>query len=85
MEDLNNDHALSPDGKQIYLSSRDGHLYRVAIEGGRPERVSNQHEATRIFCYYLRGISPDGTTLTYVGVEHPDGGEKQSHIYMIPA
>ena len=42
LEDLNNNHVLSPDGKQIYLSSQDEHLYRVAIEGGQLELVSNQ-------------------------------------------
>ena len=42
LEDLNNNHVLSPDGKQIYLSSQDEHLYRIAIEGGQLERVSNQ-------------------------------------------
>ncbi len=65
LEDLNNDHVLSPDNKQIYLSSGDRHLYRVAIGGGQQERVSNQHEATRNFRYYLHGISPDGVTLVY--------------------
>ena len=65
LEDLSNDHVLSPDSKQIYLSSGDGHLYRVAIGGGQQERVSNQHEATRNFRYYLHGISPDGVTLVY--------------------
>lgn len=40
IEDLNNDHVLSPDGATMYLSSRDRHLYAVALSGGIPKRVS---------------------------------------------
>ncbi len=85
IEDLNNDHVLSPDGKQIYLSSRDGHLYRVPITGGQPKRVSNQQEAARNFRYYLHGVSPDGKTLSYVGVENREGGGTKMRICTIPA
>ena len=70
IEDLNNDHVLSPDGKQIYLSSRDGHLFRASIMGGPPKRISNRQEAARNFRYYRHGVSPDGKTLGYVKVEN---------------
>tara|TARA_E500000178_G_scaffold274853_1_gene273562 strand:- start:802 stop:1407 length:606 start_codon:yes stop_codon:yes gene_type:complete len=85
IEDLNNDHVFSPDGKQIYLSSRNGHLYRVPIAGGgQPKRVSNQQEAERNFRYYLHGVSPDGKTLGYVGVENREGGGTKMRICTIP-
>lgn len=73
IEDLNNDHVLAPDGKTIYLSARDGHLYACSLEGGTPERVSNLQDPTRKFRYYLHGCSPDGATLTYVGLEQANG------------
>lgn len=73
IEDLNNDHLISPDGRFLFLSANDGHIYRVAIEGGRPERVSTEKQAGRGFRHYLHGISPDGTCLAYVGLELSDG------------
>jgi Tol biopolymer transport system component len=66
LSDLNNDHVLSPDGKLIYVSSDDGHLYVLPIEGGTPTRVSNEHPERHH--YYLHGVSPDGRTLVYTGV-----------------
>jgi Tol biopolymer transport system component len=65
--DLNNDHVLSPDGSTLYVSSDDGHLYRLPATGGVPVRVSNDHSEP--FHYYLHGISPDGRELAYVAVE----------------
>ena len=38
---INNDHVLSPDGRTVYVSADDGHLYAVEIATGRPTRVSN--------------------------------------------
>jgi Tol biopolymer transport system component len=82
VRDLNNDHVLSPDGRTLYLSANDGHLYAVGIEGGEPRRLSNLHATPHH--YYLHGISPDGTTLSYVAVEGPEGG-KRVNIFTIPA
>ncbi|MDP1729760.1 MAG: biopolymer transporter Tol [Devosia sp.] len=82
LRDLNNDHVLSPDGRTIYLSANDGHLYSVAITGGEPRRVSNTHATPHH--YYLHGISPDGATLAYVAVEGP-AGRKRVNIFTIPA
>ncbi len=84
VEDLNNDHVISPDGKWLYISANDGHLYRVAIEGGKPERVSNEQDPSRGFRYYLHGISPDGKTLAYVGLEM-EGGKVVTRVCTIPA
>jgi Tol biopolymer transport system component len=79
---INNDHVLSPDGRTIYFSENDGHLYAVPIEGGTPRRISNDHAEPHH--YYLHGISPDGTTLAYVAVEGP-AGRKRINIFTIPA
>lgn len=82
IRNLNNDHVLSPDGKTIYLSDNDGHLYAVAITGGEPRRVSNTHATPHH--YYLHGISPDGKTLAYVAVEGK-GDDRRINIFTIPA
>ncbi len=82
LRDINNDHVLSPDGRTIYFSENDGHLYAVPIGGGRPRRVSNVHAEPHH--YYLHGISPDGQTLAYVAVEGP-AGQKRINLFTIPA
>lgn len=85
VQGVNNDHLLSPDGKTIYFSA-DAHLYAVPFAGGAPRRVSNEHPPTRAFKYFLHGISPDGKTLAYVGVEAVGNNEWGRHdLYTIPA
>lgn len=71
LADLNNDHVLSPDGETIYVSSADGHLYAVAVAGGSPRRITNDHGLD--FTHYLHGVSPDNMMLAYVGVEPYQG------------
>jgi len=82
LRDLNNDHVLSPDGQTLYVSSDDGHLYRLPIGGGEPVRVSNSHDTP--FHYYLHGISPDGATLAYVAVEG-NGDARRINLFTIPS
>lgn len=82
LRDLNNDHVLSPDGKTIYVSSNDGHLYSLPVTGGTPVRVSNEHDTP--FHYYLHGISPDGAMLAYVAVEGKGEG-RRINIFTIPS
>jgi Tol biopolymer transport system component len=82
LDDLNNDHVLSPDGSTIYVSSDNGHLYAVPFAGGAARKVSNDHATPHH--YYLHGISPDGRTLAYVAVEQPEG-ERMVNIFTIPA
>ena len=82
IRDLNNDHVLSPDGKTIYLSNqKDGALYSVGIDGGTPRKISNAHETP--FHYYLHGVSPDNTTLSYVAVEGRGEG-RRINMFTIP-
>lgn len=65
--DINNDHLMSPDGATVYVSSDDGHLYAVPYEGGSNRRISNDRGPQ--FRRYLHGVSPDGATLAYIGLE----------------
>jgi TolB protein len=62
LPDINNDHVLSPDGRYVYLSAMDGHIYRGAPTGGEVERVT-QDDGVH---HFLHGISPDGSRLAYV-------------------
>jgi TolB protein len=65
--ELNNDHVLAPDGKTVYLSADDGHIYSASLNGGPAQRVTRADRR-----HFLHGISPDGATLAYVGVEPGD-------------
>jgi Tol biopolymer transport system component len=59
----NNDHVLSPDGKEIAVSHHDedrlSKIYILPIDGGMPRQVTSKGPS------YLHGWSPDGTTLAY--------------------
>jgi TolB protein len=62
----NNDHGLSPDGRQLVISSQDttvqgagSTIYILPAEGGEPRRV------TTLYPSYWHGWSPDGQTLAY--------------------
>jgi Tol biopolymer transport system component len=65
LHQLNNDHGLSPDGREIVFSDKtetgESCIYRVPVGGGRPVRV------TRNVPSYWHGWAPDGATLAYVG------------------
>jgi TolB protein len=83
--DANNDHVLSPDGRTVYLSAGDGHIHAVPFEGGPARRVTND-QVPGPFRHFLHGISPDGATLAYVGVE-PYGGDDWGYrnIFTLPS
>ena len=59
---INNDHVLDPDGRHIYMSAMDGHIYRGALEGGDVVRVTIDDGVW----HFLHGVSPDGSRLAYV-------------------
>ena len=84
IENLNNDHVLSPDGAQIYLSANDGHLYVVPLTGGTPRKLSHDHDPAQGYRYYLHGVSPDGQTLAYVALEAKGTGVT-TRIATLPA
>ena len=76
--DCNNDHVLSPDGKQIAVSHRtleDGlsRIYTLPLTGDEPTLI------TPIAPSYLHGWSPDGNVLAYCGERNG-----QYDIYTIP-
>jgi len=79
---INNDHVISPDAATAYVSSEDGHLYAIPLEGGDVRRVSNERED---FTYYLHGVSPDGSTLAYIGMEHGAGRPVRTNVFTIPS
>ena len=85
VENLNNDHVIAPDGKHIYVSANDGHLYVVPFGGGVARQVSPAVGAARRYRYYLHGISPDGATLAYVALEQRGDGTTMTRIATLPA
>jgi Tol biopolymer transport system component len=62
LPDLNNDHCLAPDGRHIYMSAMDGHIYRGTLDGGPVERVTPDDGSW----HFLHGVAPDGARLAYV-------------------
>lgn len=64
--ELNNDHVLSPDHQNIYMSAyEDWQIYKAPVAGGIAERVSPGAEHT---LYFLHGVSPDEAELAYVNI-----------------
>jgi Tol biopolymer transport system component len=82
---LNNDHAPSPDGKQIAFSassptSRQSQVYVSDADGSHTRLVVKATPS------YFHGWSPDGRYLTYVH-QHPgtDGAPANYDIFRVPA
>jgi TolB protein len=82
---LNNDHVISPDGENIYVTARDGHLYRLPWGGGDATRLTLPSDPARRFKYYLHGVSPDGLTLAAVGGGVDASGVWVTNICTLPA
>lgn len=61
---LNNDHVLAPGHETIFVSADDGHIYEAPLSGGTARRVTHEDRM-----HFLHGVSPDGSTLAYVGIE----------------
>ena len=81
---LNNDHVLAPDGEHIYLSANDWHIYRAALAGGVAQRITNVGTPQRM--HFLHGVSPDGATLAYIGLEPAAGNVWGSgNVFTIPS
>jgi Tol biopolymer transport system component len=60
---LNNDHGISPDGRQFVISdsTENGQscIYVLPVEGGTPRKITKDTPS------YWHGWSPDGATLAY--------------------
>ena len=78
--DLNNDHVLAPDGRGIFLSANDGHIYRAGLNGGQAVRITGDDGAF----HFLHGVSPDGKELAYVGIEAGDF-RRPGRLMTVPA
>ena len=72
IEDVNNDHVLSPDGVHVFVSANDGHMYVVPLAGGVPVRITADQGPN--YRHYLHGVSPDGAMLAYVALSLVPGG-----------
>lgn len=84
IDDHNNDHLISRDGRTIYTSSEvSGHIFAVPWEGGASRRLSREQD--RPFGYFLQGLSPDGTTLAFVGADSRPGRPFACDLYEMPA
>jgi TolB protein len=74
----NNDHGLSPDGKQFAISDQtrggQSHIYVLPVSGGEPRLITERAPS------YWHGWSPDGETLAFCGQR-----DKEFDIYTIPA
>jgi len=81
--DLNNDHVLDPDGEHVFVSNGDRHIYRAPLAGGEAVRITEDDDGR---FHFLHGVSPDGSTLAYVGVEvDANGTWNAPNIFTIPA
>ena len=73
--DNNNDHGLSPDGRQLVISDQIepdnlSRIHIVTLDGSAPVRAVVDDSQARS---YWHGWSPDGATLAYVRVGVSDG------------
>jgi TolB protein len=78
--DLNNDHVLSPDGRHVFVSANDWHIYEADLEGGDARRLTNDGPEPHM--HFLDGVSPDGGTLAYIGLE-PEGENWWAGQYLL--
>lgn len=82
MAPLNNDHVLDPDGVHVYVSADDGRIHRAALAGGLATRITGDDGRL----HFLHGISPDGASLVYTGVQRrTDGSWLPPNIVRVPA
>lgn len=70
--DANNDHVLHPDGHRIFISTAAGDLVSLDLETGAAEPLTQSSKDG--LHYFLHGISPDGTTATFVAKDPETAG-----------
>lgn len=65
INNCNNDHGLTFDGKTLIFSKNEkemgSRVYTIPLTGGKPKLITEK------FPSYWHGVSPDGKTLLYVG------------------
>ncbi len=71
---VNNDHGISPNGKELVVSENGGPLYILPIAGGEARRITEERPS------YYHGWSPDGKRLAYVAKKP---GETHYDIYSV--
>ena len=82
LPDLNNDHVLAPDGQDVYVSADDGRIHRAPLSGGETIPVTEDDG----HLHFLHGVSPDGTTLAYIGVQRlEDGTWLPPKVFTVPS
>ena len=68
----NNDHGISPDGRQLVISDStdtgESCIWILPIGGGQPRRLTSQVPS------WWHGWSPDGATIAYVGRRNDEFG-----------
>jgi hypothetical protein len=78
LDQINNDHVLSPDGKLVAVSDNTepggSRIYTLPLTGGQPRKITPDAAS------YAHGWSPDGATIAFCGERN---GEFD--IYTIPA
>ena len=79
--ELNNDHVLDPDGVHVYVSANDGHIYRAELTGGPAHRITEDDGG---LLHFLHGVSPDGVTLAFAGIERDGERWGAANIYTVP-
>jgi Tol biopolymer transport system component len=90
---INNDHVLSPDGRCVYVSAEDGHIYAAPLDGGASgsgaqRRVTSDAvsgDTAPGLHHYLHGVSPDGETLAFVGLTRGDDGNVRTNVFTVPS
>ncbi len=64
---LNNDHVLSPDHSEIYISTNnDWRIHRVPVSGGRTQRVSFGPNSQ---LHFLHGVHPNKAEIAFVQLD----------------
>ena len=71
---VNNDHGISPNGKELVVSENGGPLYILPFAGGEARRITEERPS------YYHGWSPDGKRLSYVARSQRD---TLRHIYSV--
>jgi hypothetical protein len=87
---FNNDHVLDPDRRHVFASANDWHLYRVPLGGGAAVRITGGPEDRPGLMHFLHGVSPDGRTLAFIGLEPASGeagdfGSARANVFTIGA